>query len=194
LIEGGGAMQLNTLMWYAESACAWVDGFSIKASNRSENKQGVPYIDSVKELRKEIGDYLSTLDSIEHVRARAKLAIEKKLGNCQEQSAVAFIYLLDHFGINCNGIAMVGTARYDHVFLVLGVPLPRQEFATTISATLGKPPADWDASVVICDPWYNEWYEMKDFAPKMRQTLRKSSGIDTLLSNAGLGFKYVARA
>jgi hypothetical protein len=46
---------------------------------------------------------------------------------------------------------------------------------------------------VICDPWYHEWYEMKSFKPKMRQTLIRSKGVRRIADNEQLGFNYLAR-
>jgi hypothetical protein len=76
---------------------------------------------------------------------------------------------------------------------VIGVPTARRAGVKAVAARIGRVPDDWQ-SAIVCDPWYHEWYEMKDFTPKMRQTLIKSSGFGMIRINVDLDFKYLARA
>ena len=187
-------MALNKLLWYAESACAFVDGFSIKASNRSENAQGRAFTPDLKALRQVMRGPEIAQDGVGKARARANLCMQRRVGNCAEQTSMAFIYLLDKYGASCNGLAMVETKTYDHVFLVVGLPIARRAAATYINARITTPPDDWDMNAVICDPWYHEWYEVNEFKAKMRQTLLKSANIGMIRPGADLGFMYLARA
>jgi hypothetical protein len=186
-------MPLNKMLWYAESACAHVDALSIKASNRYENEQGPAFKNGVENLRQVMKGPGIPSDAVERVRTRARLCIERRTGNCHEQASVAFVFLLDRYGASCNGLAMVGTEQFNHVFLVIGIPTARRAGVKAVAARIGRAPDDWQ-NAIVCDPWYHEWYEMKDFTPKMRQTLIKSSGFGIIRINLDLDFKYLARA
>jgi hypothetical protein len=67
---------------------------SIKAGNNQKET----FKDRVNDLRKETDRYDTALASIERVRRSTKLAIERGVGNCQEQPSIPFVYLPDRFG------------------------------------------------------------------------------------------------
>lgn len=187
--------QLNPLMMYAEAAVAYVDSCRIRASNRFENGQGQAGMgDEVQNVRTVLGNFNLPLDSIASVRKRAELCAQLRYGNCNEQAALAMVYLMDRYGPAAGGMALVMTATYNHVFLVIGLPrIGRGDMAAVIPGTLAVPPVDWEQAV-ICDPWYHEWYEMKDFEAKMRQTLIQSSQARRIASNTSLELRYQALA
>jgi hypothetical protein len=136
-------------MVYAEQACAYVDGLRIKAGNRAENQQDVGTSAKVTILRATLAAQGLAPDSIENVEARAGLAATGGVGNCHEQASLAFTYLLSTYGPSCGGLALVATSKFDHVFLVICLPVPRRAFAAAIPATLADPPEiGWEPSFV----------------------------------------------
>jgi hypothetical protein len=104
--------------------------------------------------------------------------IEKSgLGNCGEQSYVAFKYLVTK-GPPSLAImdwqlaqAVNGKISGNHQFVLIGASsLPK-----TTEADLEKPPAIWGPFAVICDPWYHEWFAVPfDWSRKMPQILAQT--------------------
>jgi hypothetical protein len=86
------------------------------------------------------------------------------LGNCGEQSRVAFKYLITR---GAGGLAIVDWGKIvgradgasgNHTFVVIGMDPMTPE---TSLATLAAPP-QWGTHAVICDPWYHEWFAVRD--------------------------------
>ena len=74
------------------------------------------------------------------------------LGNCGEQSFVAFKYLL---ATGATGVAIVNWMSCNHMFVVVGMEADYGES----KASLDQPPA-WGAHAVVCDPWFHEWFSI----------------------------------
>jgi len=74
------------------------------------------------------------------IRIKAEKASSWKCGNCQEQAAVAFIYLLDH---RVHPLDYYMFSDQSHAFVVIG----RREDSDSTK------PESWGSEAVICDPW-----------------------------------------
>ena len=81
-----------------------------------------------------------------YLRLTAGAAEGARCGNCQEQSAVAFTYLLDRGVRPIDWMALQDPG--DHAFVVVG----------RHSRTFETDPSSWGASAVVCDPWYGSVY------------------------------------
>lgn len=104
----------------------------------------------------------SGLLPLEGAESAAKRAMEWRIGNCHEMSALAFMFLLEYpaGGIQQQGLPAIDApvlierlsipAPGDHAFVVLGR-------STSSSSTN---PADWGDKAVVCDPWSNEAYKV----------------------------------
>ncbi|MCK5817675.1 MAG: hypothetical protein KAH18_00175 [Psychromonas sp.] len=91
-----------------------------------------------------------------------------KVGCCQEATALAFTYLkrMDEYGM-----AVVSFIGIDHCFIVMGLqtPLSLESYG---QMNLGVPNT-WGRNVIICDPWYYEWFLADvDWMRKIRQIVR----------------------
>ncbi|MCK5820193.1 MAG: hypothetical protein KAH18_13365 [Psychromonas sp.] len=90
--------------------------------------------------------------SAESVEYRANLAEQSQMGNCDEQAIVAFNYLRLH---GEKGMALM-RLNTKHIFVLLGLQeVPPLESSMSLFARF---PEKWGKNVVICDPWYQEWF------------------------------------
>ncbi|MBB3060834.1 hypothetical protein [Microbulbifer rhizosphaerae] len=103
---------------------------------------------------------------------RAQVAAFSKCGNCTEQSALAFEYLR---GRGERGLAWMGLPDQDHMFVVMGLHTqPRDNAFFSIG---GGTPQGWGPNAVVCDPWYHEWFLVRDdWNRKIRHILNESGG------------------
>ena len=88
----------------------------------------------------------------ERLRNVAALAEEKGCGNCGEQSAMAFVYLLDRHILPLD---WMGLESGKHNYVVVG------------RTRHGEPgdPNTWGPEAVVCDPWKGEAYSPKMLIP-----------------------------
>jgi hypothetical protein len=118
------------------------DNKDIDVSRRSYNQS----IECVEPMRKKVRLRLEQCVSRENfVRIKAQGAREARCGNCGEQSAVAFVFLLD------KGVRPVEWFKFsdiDHAFVVIG----------RLENSKENDPYDWGPNAVICDPWYEKAY------------------------------------
>lgn len=95
----------------------------------------------------------------------AELAtLSKRWGvaTCIGMSAVAFDYLKQKKA-KARGLAVFGLQGCDHVLVVLGL----NDTPPAVEPVRGiLPPASWPAWAVVCDPWYHEWFSVRDWARK----------------------------
>ena len=99
--------------------------------------------------------------------------IEKTgLGNCGEQSMVAFKYLVTK---SAPGLAIVQIKGGNHEFVVIGMDVT---VPALTKGSLTFPPR-WGHNAVVCDPWYHEWFEVGslDWQPKMKRILGETLDI-----------------
>lgn len=105
-------------------------------------------------------------------KARSMVASRFGVGNCTEQSAIAFEWLMNR---GEQGIAWIEFPDHDHMFTLLGLhaaPAQDETFRMRQSS-----PASWSPTAVVCDPWYHEWFRIADdWNRKIGQILRESSG------------------
>jgi hypothetical protein len=107
------------------------------------------------------------------------------LGNCGEQSYVAFKYLVTK---GAPGLAIVDwdeMARWkgegkvptgNHTFVVIGMDPTVPEVT---EGSLMIPPA-WGENAVVCDPWYHEWFKvesLEDWQRRMKRILGETRNI-----------------
>lgn len=112
-----------------------------------------------------------------------EVACTHRTGFCGEAVALAFNYLRTR---GERGMAAVEILGYNHIFLVMGfetIPLNvsygRMDFG---------PPPQWGKGIVVCDPWYHEWFIADiDWMRKVRQIVRRTSEID-MRDSADLSF------
>ncbi len=103
---------------------------------------------------------------------RAQLAVHTGVGNCTEQSAVAFEFLKDR---GETGMAWIGFPDHNHMFTVLGLSV--QPPKTEIFTIGGGAPASWGPNAVVCDPWYHDWFlAATDWDRKIKHILRETTG------------------
>ncbi len=101
----------------------------------------------------------------------AGLIQKTKLGNCGEQSAVAFKYLITR---GAPGLAIVDWRGGNHTFVVIGMDPGVPDIS---KATLMIPPT-WGKAAVVCDPWYHEWFSVEsldDWQSKMKRIVADTS-------------------
>ncbi len=105
---------------------------------------------------------------MEKVRAALVLAdiIKKsKLGNCGEQSCLAFKYLITR---GAPGLGIIEWVSGNHTFVVLGM---QASVAKESSGSFATAP-EWGPDAVVCDPWYHEWFAVSsasDWKTKMKR-------------------------
>jgi hypothetical protein len=109
------------------------------------------------------------------------------VGNCGEQSYVAFKYLVTK---GAPGLAIVDwdeMARWkgkgddkvptgNHTFVVIGMDPTVPEVT---EASLLIPPV-WGENAVVCDPWYHEWFKVEsldDWQTRMKRILGETRNI-----------------
>jgi hypothetical protein len=88
----------------------------------------------------------------ERLRNVAALAEEKGCGNCGEQSAMAFVYLLDRHILPLD---WMGLESGKHNYVVVG----RSRYSNP------DDPRGWGPEAVVCDPWKGEAYSPKMLMP-----------------------------
>lgn len=111
-------------------------------------------------------------DPVMHLLMMACEIEKTGLGNCGEQSMVAFKYLVTK---SAPGLALMHINGGNHEFVVLGMDV------TVPAVTKGSLtfPPDWGHNAVVCDPWYHEWFAVGslDWQPKMKRILGETLGI-----------------
>ena len=103
---------------------------------------------------------------------RAQVAEFSNVGNCTEQSAIAFEYLRKH---GERRMAWIAFPEHNHMFTVLGLTVqPRNVAYFRIGSGA---PLNWSPGAVVCDPWYHEWFEVgAGWDKKISQILTATSG------------------
>ena len=120
----------------------------------------------LKQLKKNLGD-LDELNPREDVEVTAQASADKKKGNCDEMSSVAYLFLrsstirpLDLFETD---VVMKGEGedRYEdkHQFVVIGRGAKENR----------NVPTTWSPDAVICDPWADDAYPAKNLHEKLGQ-------------------------
>jgi len=113
---------------------------------------------SVQKMRdKEIKPAMAKVDSQhEKILVVADIAQLRQMGNCGEQSSVAYKYLYDTRHCDCCfTLCKIG---YNHEFVVLGVGAADITGNSLGHYRVNVAPALWPADAVICDPWYGQCY------------------------------------
>jgi hypothetical protein len=112
-------------------------GTSNKPTSRPPGILGVRY--ERWWLQKTFTDH--TYDQL--IRHEAMVAKRFGCGNCGEQSAVAFMYLMQY---RVSPLDYMAFTNLDHAFVVLGRPKATDDSAVST----------WGDLAVVCDPWKNE--------------------------------------
>jgi hypothetical protein len=102
---------------------------------------------------------LARMDLLDKIRTIAKMAEDRRCGNCAEQACVAFAYLYDQ---GVRPLDLMQFANGDHGMVVIG----RSEVSMDSSK--------WGAECYVADPWLNKWYAgaiLNVFWPSMRPVL-----------------------
>jgi len=126
--------------------------------------RGWKALSCVNKMREEIVPMLAMTDGSmgEQLRVRAEVAGDRRCGNCAEQAAVAFAYLV---GIGARPIEYFDFSNKDHAYVVIGRPLCSE---ITI-------PETWGPYTFICDPWrgavYHAVFDKHIWATKMEPWL-----------------------
>ncbi|BCL69600.1 hypothetical protein MADA3029_1150017 [Vibrio nigripulchritudo MADA3029] len=92
--------------------------------------------------------------NLEWLRAVAKRAESNGCGNCGEQAAIAFCWLLDH---GYKPVDYMVRVNADHAFVVIG---------RLKEGTAGDPKT-WGDDAVVCDPWDRSAYSASYIASRM---------------------------
>src|SRR5688572_12556037 len=79
-------------------------------------------------------------DELKYLRSVASVAEHVGCGNCGENAAIAFIYLLDR---SVRPLDLMSGGPVDHAFVVLGRP----------AQSTASDPTTWGKEAVVCDPW-----------------------------------------
>lgn len=170
----------------AEMAADYVSNTArIKTGNRPEGINRLPSerastTEKVKSGRAFAREYFSKnkLTADQEVSLRAQVAEHSRAGNCTEHSAVAFEYLRKK---GERGIAWISFPDHDHFLLVLGVPAKPPTEDTFIIG--GHAPEAWGANAVVCDPWWHDWFYVRnerEWIFKISQILSSTSGRNLL--------------
>jgi hypothetical protein len=127
------------------------DRLPLGARNRPRTRQRA--FTPVKEIRESARFFWRNGSTFAEQKKLANLAVHHKAGNCQEQSAVALMYLLVAGYVG--PLEIFGLDRYedvrrdgDHFFIVMGRN-PRSRVTAVES---------WGDGAVVCDPWNSEVY------------------------------------
>lgn len=105
----------------------------------------------------------SFISDIEKIEKNAKDSVQNRIGNCGEQSAVAFMLLAE---ANNNDVRGVYVERFaiskpgDHCFVVIG----RERFSDP------RDPSTWGENAVICDPWGEVTFIVKEELNKRKKS------------------------
>lgn len=124
--------------------------------------------DSVLNQRNEMAPRLAQAESVHEKALMAADEVERTgIGNCGEQSAVAYKYLYRRSDADLFVLAKLGT---NHEFIIIGA-----DAAQVSGLHLVAVAPNWPADAVICDPWYHEWFAVAVSWPsKIRQILAKT--------------------
>jgi hypothetical protein len=125
------------------------DKLPLGAANRPRTKQRAR--PGVRFIRQRTGFFWKDGSTLVEQKTLANLAARGKAGNCQEQSAVALMYLIvaGYAGpLEIFGLDKEERRDGDHFFLVMGRS-PRSKVASV---------ATWGDAAVVCDPWNSEVY------------------------------------
>ena len=98
------------------------------------------------------------------------------IGNCGEQSMVAFKYLWEK--TKTLSFSICSLDKGNHEFVIIGIN------SSDIAGVhpINQAPA-WHNDVVVCDPWYNEWFAVAtDWPRKLRSILNTTVPGHTLPS------------
>ena len=101
----------------------------------------------------------------------AEQAEKTGVGNCMEQSAIAYRYLVGSG--RERGVAYVTiSGPVNHAFVVLGLDDEPEDESVLFH---GDPPDSWGPDAVVCDPWYHEWFAVAtDWKAKFADICRRT--------------------
>ena len=104
-----------------------------------------------------------TMPIEEYLREVARIAEKNGCGNCGEQSAMAFVYLLngntrpiDWMCLEKEGVDWWQFREGDHAFVIVG----RSPFSND------DEPDTWGPEAIVCDPWNGDVYPPHQLIPK----------------------------
>jgi hypothetical protein len=103
--------------------------------------------------------------AVDSVGQLADIIKKSKLGNCGEQSCLAFKYLITR---GAPGLGIIEWVSGNHTFVVLGM---QASVAKESSGSFATAP-EWGPDAVVCDPWYHEWFAVSsasDWKTKMKR-------------------------
>jgi len=143
-----------------------IETMGIRASNRLPTGYSRPGDDptlgpEIDRLRQDLVDQLAAGSQEEPSALRALLSIKKRVGNCTEQSSIAYEFLRRK---GAHGVAWIslrlGQAREDdHVLVVMGLTTrPPDSDSFTVG---GNPPQSWGPNAVVCDPYFGKWFDVQ---------------------------------
>lgn len=140
----------NNLEW-SKRAVEWANRYIRYADNRFEDKlmtAGGSYA-CVSKVRSEFDTLVTTQDIVQRVKERARIGMHYGCGNCDEQSAAAFVWLLKYYMVfsNNGSLARIEIANKDHIFLIIGFP-----------AGKANSEKEWGPRSVVVDPWNYKAY------------------------------------
>jgi len=112
---------------------------------------------------------------IEHVRANssdvfssANQAMQNRCGNCQEQTAVVFSFLVKSGQRQIDQMVLYGDSQFAHTFVVLGRRTGSRDWDLST----------WGPDAVVIDPWHDNGsvYPASDFETKAFRGYHKFHG------------------
>ena len=95
---------------------------------------------------------------ISNLYSMAKFAEEVGMGNCGEQAAIAFRYLIKTKNLGHVGQFVIIGKKPLHEIVVLGLTGSPPEMQ---HLNLEQYPSGW-TNAVVCDPWYHDWFKVSD--------------------------------
>ena len=95
---------------------------------------------------------------ISNLCSMAKFAEQVGMGNCGEQAAIAFRFLIKTKSMEHVGQFVIIGRKPLHEIVVLGLTKnpPEMQFLN-----LDQYPSGW-TNAVVCDPWYHDWFKVSD--------------------------------
>ena len=149
MVGGVDASKTAENLFYAEAAVRYVKSKVVHgASNKWEDikKGGILTLGGTLESR--IGSIFNTggMSDEEKIKYFAQQAERYGVGNCGEQSSLAFVYL-DNIGVR--PLDLVEFLNKNHGLVVIG----------RVDNT-GSDPVNWGPAAVVADPWLGSgmWY------------------------------------
>ena len=130
------------------------------------------------------GTYYKKKGEREFASALAKWGAEVGQGNCGEQSTMAFDYLRKK--ARWVRLARVAVGE-DHAFVILNPPFRlflKPSFNIAITSGRGSSMDNWPEDCVVCDPWYYEWFGVRQDGPRKLRSILKA----TQNGRVGMGF------